>query len=260
MRMFSVVVPVLNGERYLRQCLESILSQEIKPEVIVIDGGSTDSTLTILKEYREHIDYFETGLDKGISDAFNRGISRAHGEFIAILNSDDYWEKDVLSRVAGQVASDSTIGIIHGSCRFIPVSGDTYIKKPNPPALKRYMSVYHPAMFVRKEVYELVGNYSLNYKYAMDSEWLHRACSKKIKMGEIEGVLSNMRMGGASDVSSTKALYEYRDSVIANGLAGSAYANLFLYLHMLSKKLDKNPLSKNIKKLFNKLMNDTVKY
>ncbi len=260
MKKFSVIVPVLNGERFIRQCLESILQQEEKPELIIIDGGSTDSTLTILKEYCQYIDYFETGRDSGVSDAFNRGLKNAHGEYIAILNSDDYWEPDILRKISRQIANDSSAGIVHGSCRFLPAVGDWYVKKPNPKALKRYMSVYHPTMFVKKEIYTLVGQYLLNLEFAMDSEWLHRAIQKHVKLREVEGVLSNMRLGGISDLSSTKALFEYRDSVIANGLAGIMYANLFLYLHLLSKYFDEYSLTGGIKRLFNRLFNSTVRY
>lgn len=260
MVIFSVIIPVLNGELHLKQCIESILCQEIEPEIIVIDGGSTDTTIDILEKYKKHIDYFETGIDKGIADAFNRGIKRAHGDYIAILNSDDYWETDTLKKVAHQADIDPIAGIIHGCCRFLPVVGDSYIKKPNPTALKRYMSIYHPTMFIKREVYDLVGEYLLCLEFAMDSEWLHRAYKKQIVLSEARGILSNMRMGGSSDLSSTKALYEYRDSVVSNGLASSAYANIFLYLHLLSKYIDKYPLTADIRKLSNRLFNSTVKY
>jgi len=257
---FSVIVPVLNGEAHLEQCLNSIIDQAETPELIIIDGGSKDATLDIVHNYNKHISYLESGKDSGIANAFNRGIMHAHGDIISILNSDDYWEEDALEVIGKAAAHHPGKDIFIGNCRIHPENSKPYIKKPNLKAMKRYMSAYHPSTFVKRSAYEMIGPYNESYELAMDSDWIHRAIKMHASIHQVPHTLSNMRLGGISDELSIKALREYRQSVIDNDIAPRFYANFFFWLHRTSKTLDKFELARKLRKLVNKTFNKTVEY
>ncbi len=257
---FSVIVPVLNGEAHLEQCLDSILQQAVKPELIVIDGGSTDRTLDIISSHSRFISYWESGKDTGIANAFNRGLLHAKGEIISILNYDDFWEPCTLETLLHSTLDHPEASIYFAWCRIHPESETPFIKKPNLPAMKRYMSVSHPATFIRKTAYHAIGYYNEGYKFAMDAEWIHRAIKTNLVMQTIPVPLANMRMGGTSDINAPTALREYQRSIIDNQIASSAYATLFLWLHLSSKLADSFWLSRRIKQHLNKMINRTVEY
>lgn len=254
----SVVIPVLNGVATIRDCLESVLSQSVLAEIVIIDGGSRDGTLELLESYRKQIAYFESGLDRGVVDAFNRGVRRSSGDVITILNSDDYWEPGILTKIVECFYRHPEAGVVHGWCRFLPITGNSYIKKPDLSAMKRYMSIYHPTMFVKRTVYERIGLYNEHYSLAMDSEWVHRAMQAAVVFQELPAVVANMRMGGLSDTNFYCALNEYRRSAVMNELAGSAYAGLYFFLHLAVKFGSKMPILGKLKMMYDRRFNKTV--
>lgn len=99
----SIITVCYNSEAHLEEAMLSIINQSYaNKEYIVIDGGSKDNTLAIIDKYRDKIDYFVSEPDKGISDAFNKGIKAATGDIIGIINSDDFMMPDALHKVAEQ--------------------------------------------------------------------------------------------------------------------------------------------------------------
>ena len=258
MDKISVILPVLNAEKTISQCINSVIDQSANVELILIDGGSTDRTLEIVERYKKHIAYLETGKDSGIADAFNRGLRRASGEIVAILNSDDYWEPGAVDRIREVMEESVEIDVLVGWCRIWPENSDSLIKKPNLDAMRRYMSISHCAMFVRASIYEAHGLYKENYELAMDSEWVHRTLSKGVNYEVFPEVVCNMRMGGASDKGYLKALNEYRKSIIENNIATKTYANFFFLAHLASKLILKIPMARKGKQIFDKKYNMTV--
>lgn len=129
---FSIIVPIYNVEKYLKQCVESVLSQDYKDfELILVDDGSMDSCPVICDEYakldrRVIVVHKENG---GLSDARNTGIMQAKGDFICFIDSDDYWNsKTVLSRV-GQVIEESDVDIIHSCSELYYQKEDRFVAK-----------------------------------------------------------------------------------------------------------------------------------
>lgn len=111
----SIITVCYNSEAHLEECIRSIVTQEYEnKEYIVIDGGSKDGTLDIINKYRDKIAYFVSEPDKGISDAFNKGIKAATGDIIGILNSDDFMMPNVLQKVAEQY--EDGIDVYRGYC------------------------------------------------------------------------------------------------------------------------------------------------
>lgn len=254
--LLSVIMIVRNDRLRFRRALSSVLTQKTDElEIIVIDGGSTDGTLEEITTHQDQFHYWESGLDKGIADAFNRGIAHARGEFIATLNSDDFWEPDILRLVQDARKRHPQASVLCGAVRYLTLgSGYSYTRYPDPTALKYRMWVFHPSLYVSRAAYARVGGYEPQYTHAMDSEWCHRALARGEKFEVISVVLANMSLGGLSDRDFAVSLRQYRDSVIRNGLCGRlegwAYYTFFLSL----KKIMQAPLLKPVKKLRDRLI------
>jgi glycosyltransferase involved in cell wall biosynthesis len=183
------------------------LAEQTWPEVehIVIDGGSTDGTLEIVRRSKKYPAYVVSESDDGIYDAMNKGIAAATGEIIGFLNADDcYAHKDVLRDVAGAMTSGEIDAVF----------GDVaYFRSEDPNGVvRRYRSARfrpdriawgwmpaHPSLFVRKEIFERVGPFSTEFRIAGDFEWIARAFRDgSIRYRYLPEVLVRMRIGGIS--------------------------------------------------------------
>ena len=123
-RSISILMPSYNQSRYLRAAIESVLSQEYRPkELIVIDGGSTDGSLTILREYGERLSYWVSEPDAGQSDALNKALRRATGDIIGWLNSDDRYLPGTFARIARAFERHPDAILVHGDRVMIDQTG-----------------------------------------------------------------------------------------------------------------------------------------
>ncbi len=242
--LLSVIIPVLNNAQQFAELIKQLSHyQQSDMEIIVIDGGSNDDTLNKILQYESEISYWETGLDTSISDAFNRGIQQAKGEIIAILNSDDYWNNDTLKHVFNALEANPNADIYYGDLRFIDQQHNrNYIKKARLSRMKYRMNIYHPAMFIKRSAYDKIGLYRLDYHYAMDSEWCHRALNENLHFHYIPHVLASMRLGGISDIYFKQSMSEYKQSVVAHQLTSSFMAEVYFRFFLLIRYLMNNPL------------------
>src|SRR5438876_262604 len=104
--VISIITIVFNGERHLEQTIRSVLDQNYAAiQYIIIDGGSTDNSLNIIKKYEKDLYFWSSEKDNGISDAFNKGIVRATGDIVGIINADDWYEPNTFERVAQQIGN-----------------------------------------------------------------------------------------------------------------------------------------------------------
>jgi len=242
MPLMSVIIPVLNNVKQFSALIETLIDHN-NLEIIVIDGGSDDGTVDVIKQYQTSIGYWETGLDKGIADAFNRGIKNSTAPLIAILNSDDYWDEHTPELVLSAFKAVPDADIFYGDLRFVDeAKGDHYVKKPNLKLMKYRMNIFHPAMFITQKAYQKIGIYRLDYHYAMDSEWCHRAIESGLDFHYIPHVLTSMRLGGVSDLHFKKSISEYRQSVVAHHLASSFAAGVYFYFFLFMRLLMNNRL------------------
>ena len=102
--VISIITITYNGEKHIEQTIQSVLGQTYPNiQYIIIDGGSTDQTLSIIKKYEQKLYYWVSEKDKGISDAFNKGIAKATGEIVGIINADDWYEPAALEQVAARM-------------------------------------------------------------------------------------------------------------------------------------------------------------
>jgi glycosyltransferase involved in cell wall biosynthesis len=234
---FSIITVCLNAEQTIRQTIDSVIGQNYPHiEYIIIDGGSDDSTLSIIEEYHGQISTVVSEADNGISDAFNKGIALATGDYIGIINADDYYEPTTFKTIADIIGHNHYPDVIHGSLRYIPSSGASYIENPDIGRIWDYMSVFHPTMFVSNKSYQTTGGYRLDFKYAMDSEWVHRSVAADINFHRCSSIVSNMRLGGASHKNISKSLKEFHHSSVMHG-ANPIKASYYLTRQLIIQNL-----------------------
>jgi len=126
----SIVTPSFNQGAYLEATLRSLLAQNYPDlELIVIDGGSSDQSVEIIRRYASSISYWESEKDRGQSHALNKGFAHLHGEVWSWLNSDDLLEPGVLRRVADEFRQHPKAGVVYGDCLYVDEDGETVIEK-----------------------------------------------------------------------------------------------------------------------------------
>jgi len=204
----TIVTTTYNSADTVRHTFESVLAQTHKDiEYWVIDGGSEDDTLGLIKEYEP---LFEGRMkwisepDDGLYDALNKGISRATGDVVGILNSDDFYTSHtVLEQVAAGFSDD--VDAVYGDIHFVRPSDlgkcvRYYSSKLfRPWALRFGFMPAHPSFYVRREVYERCGGYALDYKLAADYDMMVRLFYKeKIRYRYLSVDMVTMRTGGMS--------------------------------------------------------------
>lgn len=204
----SVITATYNSAATIGDTLASILSQTHKDvESIVVDGGSTDATLDIVRRYETRFGgrlRWISEPDRGIYDAMNKGIGMTTGDVVGLLNSDDFYTcDDVLATVASHLTAD--LDAVYGDIHFVRPSDlgrcvRYYSSRLFRPWLMRfgYMPA-HPSFYARREIYERYGLYSLDYKIAADFEMLVRLfCRHHIRSRYLKKDFVTMRTGGMS--------------------------------------------------------------
>jgi glycosyltransferase len=209
MMKVSIITAVYNSERYIQNCIESIVGQDYPNiEYIVIDGGSTDRTIEIVKGFDKHIHYFISEKDKGIYDALNKGIAVATGDVVGILHADDILASPtVISQIVSAFES-SKADAVYGHLNYVHREETSkvqrrWIAKPYTlKSLKMGWMPAHPTLYMRREFFEAYGNYSLNFGTAADYELILRFLFKhKIKAVCLPILMVNMRAGGVSNAN-----------------------------------------------------------
>jgi glycosyltransferase involved in cell wall biosynthesis len=210
--IFSIITVVLNGEKFLRETIESVKNQSFKDyEYIIIDGGSTDKTLDIIKEYSEHIDFWISEKDRGLYDAFNKGILMAKGKYIGIINSDDIYTINALKIINEYFSNNIEIDFIFGSVQ--KHWGILHGYRPKKIYYSwGFYSSHSTGFFIKKESANKVGLYDLRYKYHADYDFFFRMIVKNKLKGmatrkdEVTGVFR--RGGFSSKIPFRKLFFE----------------------------------------------------
>jgi len=234
--LVSIITIVFNGEEHIRQTIDSVVQQSYpRIEYIIIDGGSRDGTVSIIREYEQVIDYWQSEQDAGVSDAFNKGIMAARGEFIGLINGGDWYETDAVKRVVRAFQEHREVGVICGALQFWKGQKREYLCQSVPHLLNREMTITHPTCFVRTELYHRLGLFSVDYSLAMDYELLLRFQKKGVKFLSLDTVLANMQHDGVSETNWKKALQETHKARIAL-LGGSFFACRGYYFFLVGKR------------------------
>lgn len=205
----SVITVVYNGEKYLEQCIQSVLAQNYHDlEYLVIDGGSKDRSLAIIDKYRSQIDFVLSENDRGMYDALNKGIHQAKGEVIGILNADDMFaSNDVISSIANAF-TDTQVDISYGNLNYVDPDNPEkiirrWVSKPfSKDLIQKGWMPAHPTFYAKRDLFNKFGTYSLNFNSAADYELMVRFLTKpNIRAKFIDKLMVNMRTGGMSNAS-----------------------------------------------------------
>lgn len=180
----SVVTPVFNGGKYIQRCLQNIADQQCPSlEHIIMDGGSTDDTIKIVRRFaaeHPHVRWVSEP-DKGQSDALNKGRALARGRILTALCVDDYYQPDALPKAVELFSKLPPESLLVGDCRVTDAQGKLlYVNRPRRLSLMAFLMGFdHPvnplAYFYDKAVHDRVGGYDLNEHFAMDIHFLYKA-------------------------------------------------------------------------------------
>ncbi|MCK5225283.1 MAG: glycosyltransferase [Planctomycetes bacterium] len=197
----TIVTPSFNQSKYLRETIESILNQNYPNlEYIIIDGGSTDGSVEIIKEYEEHLDYWISEKDSGQSDAISKGFKRATGDWLNWINSDDALVPGALEAVAKAVAKYPKTDIIAG--RGIIGQADGTVSRivwPITPFMWMpkhafYGQICQPSFFFRRKAYESIGGINTELFFRMDTDMYECMLSQGSKAVVINDILGFFRI------------------------------------------------------------------
>jgi len=232
--LITVITVVYNGSQTLQDTIESVHKQQYDNiEHIIIDGGSSDASVDILKQYDHVIDYWLSEKDAGMYDAMNKGIALCSGEYVGMLNSDDMFaNSDVLQNIVDtfrQTNSDvvfSCLNIVDKD-NLSKILRKYRVTKFNSTLMRIGVMPPHPTFYCKKSCYDHAGLYKTDYKIAADFEMLARLLmSQKISWSFLDKLTVTMRSGGLSDsgfLSSIRLNYEIIRACNENGL----YTNWF---------------------------------
>lgn len=244
--MISIITATFNSAKTLKDTIQSVLRQTNKDfEYLIIDGGSTDETIDIVKSYESEFSgrlKWVSEKDQGIYDAMNKGIKMASGDVVGILNSDDYFTSDDILQTVDNAFKSHEIDAIYGDIHFI--------RDGNPQKCVRYYSSRmfqpfwlrfgfmpaHPSFYCKQEIFDKAGLYSLDYKIGADYEMMVRLFKRhKIKSLYVNKDFVTMRTGGASNNNVRSRLTLIEEDVKACRVNGIYTNRFFIMLKFLYK-------------------------
>jgi len=208
--LVSIITPSYNQGAFIRETIESVRAQDYPDiEYIVIDGGSTDSTLEILKSYGKDLQWISEK-DNGQSDAINKGFAAASGEILAWLNSDDTYRPGAISRVVELFSSEPETDIVYGDTDYTDHAGKVIGQYPVGPFDYKKLAVANPvcqpSTFFKRSAWERAGGLDLSLNFTMDYDlWIRFAKTENFSF--LHQVLSTYRLHDESKTASPKYNY-----------------------------------------------------
>ncbi len=200
--VLSIVTVVYNGAASLRRTIDSVLSQGYPNiEYIIVDGGSTDGTVDLLREYDESLAYWSSSKDKGIYDAMNKGVALCTGDWVAMINADDWYEPGILDHVVEAIQKHPGANVVHGDIWMRYPNGERSLKRARVSGfLLKYweMVLNHPSFFVRRSFYQ--GRpFDERLRVSADHKWTYQAFRDVPEsFVYLPLPISNFSVGGAS--------------------------------------------------------------
>ncbi|MCR4432278.1 MAG: glycosyltransferase [Tepidanaerobacteraceae bacterium] len=210
----SIVTPSYNQGQFLEETILSVLNQNYPNlEYIIIDGGSTDNSVEIIKKYADRLEYWVSEPDRGQSDAINKGFHRASGEILHWLNSDDVLVPGALQNVAEYFLKHPEIGCVIGDIEMIDENSNLLFQRKAIPfhfrtALYGACSVPQPSTLFRREAWLKTGDLDVSLQYQMDFEYFLRMAKAGVKFGLLRKPVARFRLHASS-----KTISEYDNLV-----------------------------------------------
>lgn len=200
MPTISIVVPSFNQGRFIAATLQSIVDQNYPNlQLIVVDGGSKDETVDVIKQYAAHIDWWVSEPDSGQTAAINKGFGRSSGEIMAWINSDDLAAPSSLFRVADWFAAHPETDVVYGDRLLIDENGDEVSRWILPSHSRRVLDwadfIPQETLYWRRSAWNLVGaRLDESFRFAMDWDFLLRLSSKQVNFEHLPFFLGMFRV------------------------------------------------------------------
>lgn len=196
----TIITVCVNAEKTIKDTIESVLKQSYKDfEYIIVDGKSSDDTLKIISKYQDKRIKLISEKDKGLYDAMNKGIKLSTGDIIGTINSDDILaSEDIFQTVIDNF--DENTDVIYANIKYYN-EDFSKVKRDFISGTKEndYFCPAHPSMYVRKQIYEKIGTYNINYKIAADFDFMVRCNLNNVRYKYIDKYFVYMRYGGKSN-------------------------------------------------------------
>ena len=207
----TLITATYNSALNIKTCLDSVIDQDYNDtQYLIIDGNSFDKTLCIIKKYQQNYPFIKvvSEKDKGIYDALNKGINLASGDIIGFVHSDDFLAtNNIINEICSMMKSESLDGV-YGDLQYVDEINTKKIIRNwkschfKPGLLKNGWMPPHPALFLKKEVYEKHGLFDLSYGISADYDFILRIFKdSELKFGYLPKDITKMRVGGASNRS-----------------------------------------------------------
>ena len=240
----SIITVCFNSEDTIRDTIESVLSQTHPDiEYIIVDGASSDNTLSIIQEYQDQISKVVSEPDKGIYDAMNKGIQLATGHFVGILNSDDvFFDQDTIKGLVDFFRSNPELDGAYADLVYVQrdrldkVSRYYTSRNFHPWQIRFGLIFPHPTLYVKPELFRKLGYYRLDYRVAADFEMMARLITNGVNLARNPLVMVKMREGGISSTGFKWRVHQNFEIVRAcktNGI----YTNIFMVMLKIPFKL-----------------------
>jgi len=246
----SIITVSFNSEKYIEETIQSVVNQTYSNiEYIIIDGLSTDNTVSIVKKYRKGISYFVSEKDKSMYDAINKGINASTGDFIYIMNSDDFFYDnnvvtDVVKYINENIIKYAVYGIrsdVDKNSAFIRQKKSFHVSFKELLLSRNMTFIAHSSLFVSKSFIKKVGLYNTSILYASDFDFVLRGL-KQFKFSYFKRKISCFRVHEESITASGKIGLEKNKVLINNGI--NKYSKLYQKLYFIfiwSKYIFYNP-------------------
>lgn len=186
--LVSIITPSFNQSRYLEATIRSVLSQDHpRIEYILVDGGSTDGSVDVIKKYADRLAWWVSEKDRGQTDAINKGFARATGDILAWINSDDTYEPGAVATAVNYLQAHPEVGMVYADCNYINEDGRVIGKFPaaqtDLPRLRTgYVHIPQQTMFFRADLWKRLGPLDPSFYFAMDYDlWTRIAQHAELK-------------------------------------------------------------------------------